>query len=200
MVMQTRRGYMAGTLFIISAPSCAGKTTLLRELCKGEMGKHVTQYVTYTTKKPRHGDVQGKDFHFISVEEFERKLAEGFFIEWSNTYVHYYGTPRSIIDDLHAGISYIIILDRLGARKMAQVVPQAILIWVYVSDVYQLQERIRLRGQDCLEQISLRLSLAQLEMEEEKVNSFYTYHVKNDDFPLALGQLKGIIKKYITKN
>jgi len=188
---------MKGTLFIISAPSCAGKTSLLRALHRGKLGSKLTQYTTYTTKQPREGDRQGVDFCFISREEFEQKIAQNFFIEWSDTYTNYYGTPRSIIDDLKAGISYTIILDRVGARQVAQEIPNAILIWIYVSDIDELAKRIHLRGQDSPEQVALRLRLAQDEIRQEKEHSFYAYHIKNDDFGTALGNLEEIITLHL---
>ncbi len=87
---------MSGMLFIVSAPSCAGKTSLLKALSSGRAGGGLKQFVTYTTKPPREGDVQGKDFYFITVDEFKQKIADGYFIEWSNAYTNYYGTPKSI--------------------------------------------------------------------------------------------------------
>lgn len=189
---------MKGRLFIISAPSCAGKTSLLQALHKGPVGKSFCQYTTYTTKSPRKGDVPGKDFHFVSQEVFKAKIAKGDFIEWSNAYTNYYGTPRSILDDLNAGISYTLILDRTGAQKILKVIPDAILIWVYVSDVRMLAERIQKRGQDSSEQVKLRLQLACQEMEQEVANPMYHFHIKNDDFGKALEQLEKIVRDFLS--
>jgi len=188
---------MAGTLFIVSAPSCAGKTTLLKALSSSKSGRGLEEFTTYTTKPPREGDVQGRDFHFVSVGEFKKKIAKDYFIEWSNAYTNYYGTPKSIVDDLRAGISYTIILDRTGARQVFKAIPSAVLIWIYVSDIKQLEQRIRLRAQDSLEQITLRLRLAREEMAQEAEEAFYKYHIKNDDFNVALGQLEQIIRLYL---
>jgi len=188
---------MAGTLFIVSAPSCAGKTSLLKALLKGEAGVALKQYTTYTTKSPRQGDIHGKDFHFITPSEFRQKIAKGYFIEWSNAYVHYYGTPSSIISELNAGKSYIIILDRAGAQQVVKKIPGAVLIWIYVSNSMQLRSRIQNRGQDSLEQIELRLRLAVQEMDQEIKHPMYQFHIKNDDFNTALGQLEHIVSLYL---
>ncbi len=188
---------MAGTLFIVSAPSCAGKTSLLKAISSDRVGGVLKQYTTYTTKSPREGDVHGKDFYFITVDKFKQKIAEGYFIEWSNAYTNYYGTPKSIIDDLRAGISYTIILDRAGARQAFKEIPSAVLIWIYVSDVKQLEQRMRTRAQDSLEQVTLRLRLAKEEMDQETEDMFYRYHIKNDDFSTALGQLEEIVRLHL---
>jgi len=188
---------MTGKLFIVSAPSCAGKTSLLQAVLAGKAGESVSQYITYTTKPPRKGDIHGKDFHFISVDEFKRKIKEGFFLEWSNTYINYYGTPRSIMNDLEAGISYIIILDRAGARQMMSAIPEAVLIWIFVSELDELAGRLCKRGLDTPEQVQLRLQLAEREMKEEKSEKIYHYHIKNDDFDAALAYLEQIIFSYV---
>src|SRR5437879_4794715 len=107
---------MIGKLFVISASSGAGKTTLVTAIIT-HMGGHVNleRVVTYTTRTPAPGDVPGVDYHFVTPAQFQEKIAAGFFMEWSTAYGHYYGSPRSVLDEVAAGNSRILILDRAGA-------------------------------------------------------------------------------------
>jgi len=188
---------MSGKLFIVSAPSCAGKTSLVQELLKSDIGGRLSQYTTYTTKLPREGDVPGKDFHFVSQEEFLRRVRDGFFIEWSNAYCHYYGTPRDIKHKLNDGRSFIIILDRVGTKKILEEIPSAITIWIFVSSIEELRSRMQLRGADGKEQMLLRMSLAEKEMLEEQESPFYKFHINNSKFFESLAKLTDIIEKNI---
>ncbi len=100
---------MAGTLFVVSACSGAGKTTLVTRAIKElSISYPISRVITYTTKAPRMTEQNGIDYHFLSVEEFEIRAKNGFFLEWSNQYGNYYGSPHSIINDLPKAISVII--------------------------------------------------------------------------------------------
>src|SRR3990167_6495680 len=103
---------MIGKIFIISAPSGAGKSTLVAAtLANLEKEWPIERVVTYTSKNPRNNEVPGQDYHFIKVDEFERRIKQGFFLEWSNAYGTYYGSPRSIVNQVANGYSYIGIID-----------------------------------------------------------------------------------------
>ena len=184
---------VAGKLFVISAPSGAGKTTLVNALLRTKVGL-LSRVTTYTTK-PRPLNQADTEYHFISVEEFQAKIAQGFFLEWSTAYGTYYGSPAHIIDAVHKGNSYIMIVDRAGAQALAKVYPAVILIWIYTSDIAILSERLYARARDTHAQIEARLHLAKDEIEQESKNSIYCYHICNDVFSVALESLENIVQQ-----
>lgn len=185
---------MKGKLFVVSAPSGAGKTSLITALLYKVKGRSpLKRVVTYTTKPPRPGDVDGQDYHFVSKKEFKKKVQEGFFLEYSTAYGHYYGSPRSLLNELDTGISYIAILDKYGAKMVHEAYQEAVLIWIQTSSIEVLKKRLILRGHDSQKQMALRLSLAQQEMDEELAQKFYHFHVDNDEFSRALQKIEEII-------
>lgn len=184
---------MTGKLFIISASSGAGKTTLVNAVLQRIQSIHdVSRVLTYTTRAPRQGEVDGIDYHFVTVQEFEAWIAQGFFLEWSNTYGAYYGSPLSIIEELPQGKSYIAILDRAGAERVMKVHPDSVLIWIY-ADIISLRDRLVGRKTETNEQIEYRIQLAKKEIEEEIFKKFFTFHVHNDDFNRAIQELETLI-------
>lgn len=177
-------------LFIVSAPSGAGKTTLvLAALEQLQKNHEIERVVTYTTRQPRPGDQHGFDYHFISQDQFLAKIKNGDFIEWSTAYGHYYGTPSSIIHNIARGRSYIVIIDRQGARSILQHIKDAVTIWLVVPSIEELRMRIIKRGANNSEQIERRLLLAQQEITEEAAQRMYEYHIMNDDFSVALTKM-----------
>ncbi len=189
---------MKGALFIISAPSGAGKTTLLHKALlelKHEM--RLERVITYTTKKPRAGEKDGRDYYFVSREKFDQLLADGFFMEYSKAYTDYYGSPTSVIEGLDQGISYLLIVDRVGAQKIVKKVPDVVMIWIEAPTMAALEERLIRRGTDSEAQIERRLSRAQLEMDLERKLPLYEHYIINDTVALAASQLKAIIRHHI---
>lgn len=187
---------MPGKLFIISAPSGAGKTSLVTALMNDSAFKDILERaVTYTSRAPRPVEVAGRDYHFISVEEFESRMAEGFFLEWSTAYGTYYGMPVSIMDNLARGISHVIILDRAGAESLARHYKNVVLIWIEVPSLAVLEERLKARGQDAPEQIARRLLLAHDEMQKERIKPFFHHHIMNNVFEDAYKTIKSIVCK-----
>jgi guanylate kinase len=184
-----------GKLFIISAPSGAGKTTLVQALLK-KMGQEycLARVITYTTKKPREGEVNGCDYHFIGEQEFHAKKEEGFFLEWSCAYIDFYGSPRSILAEMECGKSFILIIDRHGAKMLAAQVKDAVLIWVDVSDLRTLKARLVSRGTETESQLEKRLCQAMKEIKQERQEAFYRYHVKNDNFDDSIANLEEIVR------
>jgi guanylate kinase len=183
-----------GKLFIVSAPSGAGKTTLINEL----IGKLKPQYniekaITYTSRDARAEEQQGIDYHFIPVHDFEQKISEGYFLEYSTAYGTYYGTPSYILSNLHKGNSYILVIDRAGAKQIKMQHNEAVLIWIDVPSIEVLEARLRTRGTNTEDQIQKRLEIAKIEIEEEKAHKTYNYHIINDIFENTLHELSTII-------
>ncbi len=183
-----------GKLFIVSGPSGVGKTTVVQHfLQKYSQNYQVDRVVTYTTKVARHNEVDGIDYHFIDQAEFERKISDGFFLEWSGQYGACYGTPVHIIEKLSSGQSYIIVIDRFGAEQILHHYKEAILIWIQVDHIKLLEQRLNLRKTDSFEQIQTRLILAQKEMEQELHNPLYHYHITNNELKVATDKLSELI-------
>lgn len=183
-----------GRLFIVSAPSGAGKTTLVQKAIEALKDKlSIERVIGYTTKSPRPGDKHGQDYYFISQEEFLDKIREGFFIEYSTAYGNYYGTPGHILNDLATGKSYILVIDRAGAKQVKQKNDKVVLIWIDIPDIKTLENRLILRNTETEKQLKERLKLAQEELLEEKGEKFYQFHICNDVLETALQELISVI-------
>jgi guanylate kinase len=185
---------MTGKLFVISAPSGAGKTTLVKAVLEDLQDKYpIKRLITYTTRSIRQGEVDGQHYHFLSTDEFKAKIKEGFFLEWSTWYDHYYGSPTSIIEEVKNGSSYIAILDRAGAADILEAYSDAILVWINPPSLSLLKGRLKKRGKDTPEVIEKRLIKAKLEVEQEAKEQLYQYHLINSDFEEAKNRLISII-------
>ncbi len=183
-----------GTLFVVSAPSGAGKTSLINAVLAELKSKYaIDRVITYTSKAPRSCEVNGVDYHFVTKEEFELLMQKGFFLENSTDYTAYYGTPAAIKNELASGKSLILIVDRRGARQVLDHVSDAILIWIHTGSVDELHKRLRDRGTETDAQISQRIMRAHIEIEAEKTESLYPHHILNDNFDDAVHRLKTVI-------
>ncbi len=188
-----------GRLFIVSSSSGAGKSSLVDALLHRINNVNVlSRVITYTSKEPRKGERPGLDYHFISSREFEENIQNGFFLEWSGRYGHYYGSPFSIITELKAGKSLILIVDSLGARNIGRIISNTVLIWIDIPSILILEERLRMRNTETEEQIIKRLVLAQQELEPEHTN-FFHYKIVNDVFEKALQEIELIVFKALKK-
>lgn len=187
---------MRGKLFIVSAPSGAGKTTLVNALLENwSVSCPLAKVVTYTTKSPRKNEIPGKDYHFVSQDRFQKLIARDFFLEWNSFCGNYYGTPRHILTECEQGNSLILVIDRIGARRVIATVPDmycVVTVWIQVPSLVVLRERLCLRGTENDEQIQSRLERARIELDDERQHKLYRYHVTNDDFSCALGNLQNI--------
>ncbi|MGC2310981.1 MAG: hypothetical protein WA432_05165 [Candidatus Babeliaceae bacterium] len=170
-----------GKLFIIAAPSGTGKTTVVKELVDRIKVVQIIRIITYTSRLPRPGEIEGVDYHFISEAHFIELKEQGFFIAVSTLYDAYYGVSLSYRDDLHKGLSLIAILDRAGAREIAHDMPNVVLIWLFPPDFISLKNRLMQRATDTIETIEKRLSIAQKELQEEAESPFFHYHVSSEN-------------------
>ncbi len=178
-----------GDLFVISAPSGAGKSTLCQMLLQRMDGLAFS--VSHTTRSPRPGEVDGRDYHFVSSKEFEDMVARDEFLEWARVHDNLYGTARSqVMDQLSRGIDVILDIDVQGAAQVRKRFPTAISIFILPPSWQALEERLLKRGSESRERIALRLRNAMQEMESV---SSYDYTVVNDILDDAFRSLSSII-------
>lgn len=183
-------------LFVISAPSGAGKTTLVRGLIEQIRPYHpIERIVTYTSRAMRPREIPGTDYHFISEADFQQKIERDFFIEWSNAYGAYYGSPRHELAKLEQGTSLVMILDVKGALNVIQEHSTAVSIWVSPPDIEELQRRLMRRGSETEEQRQARLALAQKELADQEALQKFQHQLVNVDYHKTVDQLAEIVKQ-----
>jgi len=176
-------------MLVISAPSGTGKTTLSHRLFKDMPG--LVYSVSATTRPPRKGERNGREYFFFTVEEFREKIKKDFFAEWARVYGHYYGTPKKFLSlNLRKGRDVFLDLDVQGALKIKKRYPEATLIFISPPSIARLKERIIRRHQDNRRSIATRLANFAREMDKQK---YYDYLIVNDNLSTALEQLKSII-------
>ncbi|MBI2297180.1 MAG: guanylate kinase [Betaproteobacteria bacterium] len=181
---------MNGTLFILSAPSGAGKTSLVKALLKAEPGVKLS--VSYTTRPPRPGEVNGRDYHFVSPPEFERMLEAGEFLESAVVHGNRYGTSQKWIErELARDRDVLLEIDWQGARQVRRLMRGIVSIFIMPPSPKVLKARLRKRAQDSAEVIARRLAAAREEMSH--VTEF-EYVIINDDFNRAARDLTSIIR------
>jgi guanylate kinase len=179
-----------GVLYIVSAPSGAGKTSLVKALLKTDPAIHLS--VSFTTRPPRPGEIDGRDYHFVSRERFEAMLAEGEFLEHAEVYGNFYGTSKgSIAGDLDAGRDILLEIDWQGAAQVREHFPQAASIFILPPSFSALRTRLSGRGQDSDEVIERRLAAAAHDVAHAGA---FDYIIVNDDFDHALQDLVAITR------
>lgn len=178
------------TVFVISAPSGSGKTTLVGELMKRVSGLRFS--VSYTTRPPRGQEQNGKDYFFISQEEFRERVAKGEFLEWAEVFGHYYGTHQSELARAEAdGCDLVLDIDVQGARQLKSKIPAAVSIFILAPSRQELEQRLRARSQDSGPVIDRRLREA---AEEIRNYSQYDYVVVNREVNASVEELAAIVK------
>jgi guanylate kinase len=180
---------VAGNIFLVSAPSGAGKSSLVNALLAKDPSIRLS--VSCTTRQPRPGEVDGKDYRFLSVEAFQKLQQAGLFIEWAKVHDNYYGTPRDLIDQVTSlGQDVLLEIDWQGARQVKKLFPNTIGIFILPPSIQALEERLQLRGQDSQAVITKRILAANEEIEHAPE---YEYVIINQDFSVALRELELIV-------
>ena len=179
-------------LFIIAAPSGCGKTSLVKALL--ENSKNLAVSVSHTTRKPRKGEIDGENYHFVSNETFEQMISNNDFLEYAEVFGNMYGTAKTnIYEKLDSNINIILEIDWQGARQVSQNMPEVISIFILPPSKNVLLERLTTRGQDDKATISERMESSEKEMSH--YNEF-DYLIINNQFDSALNNLKAIIDDF----
>jgi guanylate kinase len=179
----------AGNLFVVAAPSGAGKSTLVNALLAAD--RAIALSISYTTRPLRPGELDGREYHFVSVEDFKGRDAKGEFIESAEVHGNFYGTSRLWIEQrLAAGSDVLLEIDWQGARQIRAHFPGAVGIFILPPSIAALEERLHKRGQDSATVITRRILAAGAEIEHVRE---FEYVIINQDFPVALQQLAEIV-------
>lgn len=181
---------MAGNLYVVAAPSGAGKTTLVRLLL--EQQAEIQLSISHTTRQPRPGEQDGREYHFTTVEAFRAMIERGEFLEWAEVHGNFYGTSKQrIADQLAAGIDVLLEIDWQGAQQVRKIFPEAIGIFILPPSMAELERRLTGRGTDAPEVIARRLAAAQAEMRHADE---FDYVIINNKLEEALADLLAVAR------
>jgi len=181
---------IAGTLFIVAAPSGAGKTTLVGRLLKDD--PQVMHSISFTTRAPRGGEENGREYQFIDVQQFLAMRERGEFAEWAEVHDNFYGTSRVWLEQrMQEGCDMLLEIDWQGAQQMRRQFPEAVSIFIVPPSVAELERRLRGRGSDSEDVIARRVAGAYGEMRH--VDEF-DFVIINNDLDVALGELKAAVR------
>lgn len=181
---------MPGTLFIVTAPSGAGKTTLVSGLL--ERDPQVRLSVSYTTRAPRAGEVNGQHYHFIDVPGFRALRDKGEFLEWAEVHNNYYGTSKLWLEEqTRAGRDILLEIDWQGAQQVRKVFPKAVGVFILPPSVEELERRLRGRGTDSEDVIARRVLAARGEMRHV---AEFDYVIINENLPTAIEDLVAVVR------
>ena len=191
---------MTGHLFIVAAPSGAGKTTLVRLLLEKDPGIRLS--ISSTTRGPREGEQHGREYYFVDVSSFIETVNRGEFLEWAEVHGNYYGTSKhGIAAELEAGRDVLLEIDWQGAQQVRKSFPDAIGVFILPPSLDALKERLSGRGTDSEDTIARRIAAARDEMRH--VDEF-EYVIINDDLQQALGNLESVVDasrlQYLTQS
>lgn len=182
--------HLTGTLFIVSAPSGTGKTSLVNALVRDT--NHLKLSISHTTRKPRPKEIDGYNYHFISEKKFKQMELAGVFMESANVFGNFYGTSQDAVQKmLDEGHDVVLEIDWQGAEQIKKRFPKSISIFILPPSIKALQERLEGRGQDSADVIAHRMEKAIAELKHYHKAD---YLVVNDDFEEALRSLKAIVK------
>jgi guanylate kinase len=178
-----------GNLFVVAAPSGAGKSSLVKALM--ELDARVQPSVSHTTRAPRGQEKHGREYFFVSEQEFDGMVQSGAFLEWANVHGRRYGTSRKAIEDrIHQGADVVLEIDYQGALQIKQIFENAVLIFILPPSWDELRSRLERRGEDTPDVIAVRLKNAAEEMAQAKE---FDYVIINELFERALFDLKAVV-------
>lgn len=179
-----------GILIIISGPSGAGKGTINRTL--PSFLPDLSSSISVTTRLPRSGEIDGLDYHYVTVEEFQKMIAAGELLEWAKVYDNYYGTPRRVVEGLlEQGRDVMLEIDTQGALQVKEKYADAVLIFIAPPSLSELEYRLLRRGSDSPAEIQKRIKSAAAEM---RLADRYDFIVVNDEVEQAVSKVCSIIK------
>ncbi len=180
-----------GQIIVISAPSGAGKGTIIKELLKNDSSNRWLS-VSATSRKPRKGEIDGVNYYYLSEKEFKDKIKEDYFLEYTNYAGNFYGTPREFIKDkIKKGIDVILEIEIEGANNIKKLIPEALFIFIMPPSLKELVKRLKGRGTETNEKIIKRFNAAYKEVNEV---TKYNYVVVNDEIENAVDKIESIIK------
>ncbi|WP_323002192.1 guanylate kinase [Denitromonas sp.] len=181
---------MSGTLFIVTAPSGAGKTTLVKGLLERDASVHLS--ISYTTRTPRPGEADGREYHFVDVARFRELRDRGEFLEWAEVHGNYYATSRVWLQaQIEAGRDMLLEIDWQGAQQVRKAFPGAVGVFVLPPSTEELERRLRGRGTDSEDVIGRRLLAARGEMRHV---AEFDYVIINNELPAALDDLVAVVR------
>ncbi|MBL0284356.1 MAG: guanylate kinase [Zoogloea sp.] len=181
---------MPGTLFIVTAPSGAGKTTLVSGLL--DRDPMVRLSVSYTTRAPREGEVDGRHYHFVDVATFRALRDKGEFLEWAEVHSNYYGTSKAWLEaQVRSGKDILLEIDWQGAQQVRKAFPEAVGVFILPPSLEELERRLRGRGTDSEDVIARRVLGARGEMRHV---AEFDYVIINEDLPAALDDLVAVVR------
>ncbi|MBX3716090.1 MAG: guanylate kinase [Burkholderiales bacterium] len=181
---------MPGDLFVVVAPSGAGKTSLVNRLLEAERGIRLS--VSHTTRAPRAGEVDGREYHFVARAAFEAMIAAGDFLEHADVYGNYYGTSRRWIEQELAGEHDVLLeIDWQGARQVRELFPRMVGIFILPPSLAELRRRLTDRGKDSPEVIERRMASAREEISHVLE---FEYIIVNEQFDVALADLQAVVR------
>lgn len=177
-----------GQVFVLSAPAGTGKTTLVQMLA--QEFDCVVPSISFTTRAPRITEIDGRDYHFVSKDQFEKKRLAGDFLEYSEVFGHFYGTSKSMVESLQSkGKHVVLVIDTQGALKVKKIM-NATFIFIVPPSLEVLKQRLIARKSESEESLTLRLKWAE---EEMKALPFYDYQIVNDKLTTAYEVLRSIL-------
>jgi guanylate kinase len=178
-----------GSMLMIVAPSGAGKSSLVNALLQDDAGLKLS--LSTTTRAPRPGEIDGKDYRFLAKDEFIRERDRGHFLEWAEVHGHFYGTSKPWLElQMQSGSDVMLEIDWQGAQQIRKLIPTVQWIFIFPPSIEALEERLRKRGQDDEATIQRRLAAAHIELQHAHEADFI---VLNDSFEQALVDLKHIL-------
>jgi guanylate kinase len=178
-----------GSMLMIVAPSGAGKSSLVNALLQDDAGLKLS--LSTTTRAPRPGEIDGKDYRFLAKDEFIRERDQGHFLEWAEVHGHFYGTSKPWLESqMQSGSDVMLEIDWQGAQQIRKLIPTVQWIFIFPPSIEALEERLRKRGQDDEDTILRRLAAAHIELQHAHEADFI---VLNDSFEQALVDLKHIL-------